>query len=165
MRIFKTSLFALLTALCFACDGAPGDFCGASDQVPTEDEVAAGQGVATLDGDAFSSEGTWGAGPSASIDLGVLSMTIVNDETGAETEDLITRGAFPICVLLGNRSETSGSANYIQGGFVTSDDVGGSVSILDIQGSNILGRFNVDLQNGGGESMSFTDGVFNVPQR
>jgi len=166
MRIFQASLFALMSVLSLAaCDGAPGDFCGASDVVPTADEVGEGRGTATHDGAAFESEGSWGAGPSASIDLGVLSMTIVNDETGAQTEDLISRGAFPICILLGERSEDTGAANYIQGGFVTDNDTGGMLSILGIEGSNILGRFNVDLENGSGETMTFEDGVFNVPQR
>lgn len=147
------------------CDGAAENVCGMSGALPTEDEVAAGQGNGLRDGESFTEEGSWGPGPSSSVDVGVLSMIIVNDESGSETEELITRGAFPICIQLGERSEDSGSANYVLGGFITDDSTGGSLSILGIEGNNLLGRFEVDLKNGAGETLSITDGAFNLPGR
>ncbi|MCP4504382.1 MAG: hypothetical protein GY822_31085 [Deltaproteobacteria bacterium] len=147
------------------CEGAAEDFCGMSGEIPSVDEVEPGRGTGMRDGEAFSEEGSWGPGPSSSVDVGVLSMIIVNDESGSETEELITRGAFPICVQLGQRSKDTGSANYVLGGFITDDSVGGSLTILGIEGSNLLGRFALDLQNGAGETLSITDGVFNLPER
>jgi hypothetical protein len=59
--------------------------------------------------------------------------------------DLIEAAAFPICVPIGDRSETSGSANLVGGGFVSDATHTGGVAILGREGDTLLGRFAFDL--------------------
>ena len=132
---------------------------------PTTDEVADGRGKATRDGAAFDEEGSWAPAPSSSVVVGALSMVIQNDETGSVVDDLIATGAFPICVPQGARSETSGQANFVDGGFVSDASHDGGLAILGKEGDLLLGRFAFTLANPAGETMTFADGVFRLPQR
>jgi hypothetical protein len=102
---------------------------------------------------------------SSSVVVGALSMVIQNDETGSVVDDLIATGAFPICVPQGARSETSGQANFVDGGFVSDASHDGGLAILGKEGDLLLGRFAFTLANPAGETMTFADGVFRLPQR
>ena len=138
--------------------------------VPDTDEVSEGNFVAdftTPDGseEAFSQRGSWGPGPSASIEAGVLSIIIARDESGVDVTDLIERGAFPICIPLRDRSETSGQANYVDGGFVTNDGATGNLTILAREGDHIVGRFEAIMENTQGGELSFSSCAFRIPQR
>ena len=155
--------FASVVAVSLAgCPGPVEQICGQSTELP---DVADGFGEATRsDGETFREAGTWGPAPSSTIVIGVLTMIIANDETGVVVDDLIADGAFPICVPQADRSETSGQANLVEGGFVTDAEHTGGVAILAKEGDTLIGRFGFDLVSGTGE-LSFSDGVFRVPQR
>lgn len=158
--MLRPTLFVVVVAFSVGCPGPVAEICGQSTELPDVDE---GFGEATRsDGAAFKEEGTWK--PSASITIGTLDMVIVNDDQGLVVEDLIADGAFPICVLQGARSETSGAANLVEGGFVTDATHDGGVAILGKDGDNLIGRFGFDLA-AGADTLTFSDGVFNVPQR
>jgi hypothetical protein len=157
--------FALLafSSLLAACPGPPEEICGQSTALPTIDE---GFGEATRsDGEEFREEGNWGPAPASSITIGTLDMIIANDEEGLAVDDLIADGAFPICVPQRDRSETSGAANLVEGGFVTNAEHTGGVAILGKEGDVLIGRFGFELVDNGGTTLTFSDGVFRVPQR
>jgi hypothetical protein len=133
---------------------------------PTADDVVDGRGKATRsDGAEFDEAGSWAPAPASSVDLGTLSMIIQYDETGSVVDDLIADGAFPICVPQGERSDTSGQANLVDGGFVTDATHDGGLAILGKEGDVLLGRFGFTLVDQGGTTLTFSEGVFRVPQR
>ncbi len=176
LRPRKKSPVGLLVSCLVVCAVAVGcgpgeeEFCGLSSALPEETEVSDGNVTAdftTSDGseEPFIQRGTWGPGPSGSIEAGLLSIIIARDESGTEVGDLVERGAFPICIPLRDRSETSGLANYVEGGFVTNDTATGNLSILGREGDSIVGRFEALLENSQGQDLAFTDGAFRVPQR
>lgn len=146
------------------CPGFPSEFCDLSTAAP---DVSDSTGTATRsDGEAFSGvDASWAPGSSASVTLGLLDLTIAKDENGVDSEDLIADGAFPICVRLAERSETSGSALLNGGSFATDASHTGSVVIIGEEGGFLLGRFEVDLQDGSGANLSFTDGQFKARRR
>ena len=89
-------LLAAVALLSTACGPDGEEFCGLPAAVPDTDEVSEGNFVAdftTPDGseEAFSQRGSWGPGPSASIEAGVLSIIIARDESGVDVTDLIER--------------------------------------------------------------------------
>lgn len=166
--MFLRRLLAVAAPLAFAtgCPPATGEVCGLSSTPPTSDDVADGHGKATRsDGEGFDVTGTWAPSPASSVDLGTLSMIMQFDETGSVVDDLIADGAFPICVPQGARSETSGQANLVEGGFVTDESHDGGLAILGKEGDVLLGRFAFTLVDQAGTALSFSDGVFRVPQR
>jgi hypothetical protein len=153
-------------SLSAGCPPAAGEVCGLSSTPPTADDVADGRGKATRsDGAAFDESGSWAPAPASSVDLGTLSMIMQFDETGSVVDDLIADGAFPICVPQGARSEKSGQANLVEGGFVTDAAHDGGLAILGKEGDTLLGRFAFTLVDQSGASLTFSDGVFRVPQR
>lgn len=164
------SALLLVTTFFVGCGPDGEEFCGLSAAVPEESEVTEGNlraDFTTAEGseENFAERGTWGPGPSASIEAGFLSLIVARDETGSDVTDLIERGAFPICIPLRDRSDSSGQANYVEGGFVTNNNATGNLSILGRDGNSIIGRFEALLENTQGQSLSFTDGAFHVPQR
>lgn len=156
----------LLVPLALACSPELEDACGLPAAVPTTDEVPDGYVRATLDGQPFEATGTWSDGPSASIDAdGPLSMIIAKDQTATSTIELVGRGAFPICVPLGERSDTSGNATW-DSSFVTDKDHTGMVAILGEDAGFLLGRFEVELVDANnGAVTKFEDGVFRAQRR
>jgi hypothetical protein len=161
-------LFALLLApglAGFGCGPADaGEACGLSGAVPTSEDVGDGQVKASRDGAAFSAaNATWSVGPSASLNAGELTIVIVNDESGSNTEELIGRGAFPICINIGERSGSSGNAQLVGTAFVSDASHTGNLSILGNEGGQLSGRFEVELADGGATTR-FTDGIFRAPQ-
>jgi len=160
--IFVVGVSLLLVGL-LGCPEAPVEICGQSTALP---EIEEGFGSATRsDGEAFKEEGTWAAAPSSSVVIGVLTMIMANDDEGLVVDDLISDGAFPICVPQASRSETAGAANYVDGGFVTDDTNKGGLAILGKDGDVLIGRFGFDLAAPNGDTLSFDDGVFRLPQR
>lgn len=152
-------------SLLAACPGPPAELCGQSTVLPSDDDVADGRGHATRsDGVDFDEPGTWSA-QSLSVTIGTLDMILTNDEGGDDVATLIEAGAFPICIPIGARSEQSGSANLVDGGFVSAADHTGGVAILGRDGDTLLGRFSFDLANPAGTELTFSDGAFRVPQR
>lgn len=152
------SLALLVCSFGSACKEEVTEICDLPTSSP---DVADGTGEAKRsDGAAFSEDATWNPGAGGSLTIGVLDMIIEKEESGSDTADIIEDGAFPICVRLGERGETTGSANYIDGGFVTSAGNTGSVAILSNDEDILVGRFAVDLANPQGEELSFTDGAF-----
>lgn len=149
-----------------ACAGPPTEVCGLPTEPPTGAEVRDGFGSATrTSGPPFEEEGSWAPAPSSSIVIGTLTFTIVREETGLFVDDLIADGAFPICVPLGEQGPQSGSANVVDGGFVTDGEHEGGLALLGQDDGLLLGRFEMDLANPSGETLTFSDGVFRVPQR
>lgn len=166
MRNPWLTAFVSLAALAWtsACPVFPSEVCGISTAQPN---VADGTGQATRsDGDAFTGQdASWAPGSSASVTVGLLDMIIAKDQTGTDTEDLIADAAFPICVKLAERSETSGSALLNGGSFQSSADHTGAIAIIDEEGGFLLGRFAVDLTDGSGANLSFSDGQFKARRR
>jgi hypothetical protein len=163
MRAILMSI-ALTSLLLSACGPGGADVCGLSGVVPTTADVLDGRARGSQDGTAFDIGGTWAPGPSGSIDIGTLSMVIAVDETGTDVGDLVGRRAFPICIPLGERSETSGNASW-DGSYITDSSHTGAVAILDEDAGFLAGRFEVTLLESGGAMTAFTDGVFRLPQR
>jgi hypothetical protein len=162
MLLLRSASLGLVVLCSLACPQGVTEICGQSTELPVVDD---GFGEATRsDGEAFREAGTWAPAPASSITIGTLDMIIANDEAGVVVDDLIADGAFPICVLQGARSETSGQANLVEGGFVTDATHTGGVAILGKEGDTLIGRFSFDLVAGGTE-LSFSDGTFSVPQR
>lgn len=147
-----------------ACPGFPGEMCGLSTAAP---DVTDGTGEATRsDGESFAAQdASWAPGSSGSVTVGLLDMIIAKDEQGTDTEQLIADGAFPICVKLAERSDTSGSALLNGGSFATDAAHTGYVVVSAEEGGFLWGRFEVDLQDGGGANLSFTDGSFKARRR
>lgn len=167
MTPLRLTLLATLLALgALACGpDSPPDVCGLSGVKPETDEVLDGFASAQRDGEAWQEAGTWSPGPNAALNLGLLILTVAADETGTETTDLVARRAFPICIPLGLRSETSGNASF-DGRFLTDASHGGSVAILGEQGGHLLGRFELELKdNNGTDTTAFTEGAFRVPRQ
>jgi hypothetical protein len=161
-----TAVFAGLVATA-ACAPGPATVCNLSTTLPTAEESPVGRLVAKRSGvssDPFSEAGAWTPGPSTSIDAGLLSLIIAQEQTGTRTEDLIANAAFPICVPLADRSDRSGQANFVDGGFVTSASHTGGVAILAVEDGNLVGRFEAELANNQGQTLTFSDGVFRLPQ-
>ncbi len=162
--LLRTSLLVALLLPLAACPGFPGEICGLSTATP---DVADGDGQATRsDGEAFAGEdASWAPGSSGSVTVGLLDMIIAKDQTGTDTEQLIADGAFPICVTLAERSETSGSALLNDGSFATDAGHTGAVAIIAEDGGFLVGRFEVDLADNSGANLSFTDGAFKARRR
>jgi hypothetical protein len=159
------ALVALSSVAFLACSPDPGEVCGVSGVIPEESEVALGRGEAMQDGAAFSGGASWAPGPNSSLDIGTLSIIIGVDESGTATADLIERGAFPICVPVGERDINSGSAQLVGTALVSDASHTGGVAILAESGGVISGRFAVDLADTSGGTTSFTDGVFRAERR
>jgi hypothetical protein len=166
MRVVVPSLaVAAVASLLVACPGPPAESCSQSTVLPTDDDVADGRGTATRsDGVAFDEAGSWNP-TTLSVTIGTLDMTVPNDETGDLVADLIGAGAFPICIPIGARSEQTGSANLVDGGFVSDANHTGGVAILGRDGNTLLGRFSFDLATPSGTELTFSDGAFRLPQR
>lgn len=157
-------LLAVVVLAAAGCPGAPAESCGQSTTPPTEDDVARGRGKATRsDGVALDAEGSWSVAQSDVV-VGTLVMQMPVDETGATVTDLIADGAFPICVPMGERSETSGAANLLPG-FVTNANTRGGLAVLAKDGDTLFGRFAFDMQDQQGNSLAIDDGVFIVDLR
>lgn len=164
--LLRFTLLLPLVGLAACGPTDPADVCGLSGVPPTADDVQNGFGEALRDGAPFKEAGTWGAAPLASIDIGTLSLAVPFDETGTEVTDLIARRAFPICARLGDRSDTVGAGNLVEGGYVTDASHTGAVAILGEDGGFLTGRFVVDLiSSSEGAETSFTDGVFRLERR
>jgi hypothetical protein len=157
---------ALLAPVVLAagCPGFPAQFCDLSTATP---DVADGTGQATRsDGASFTGQdASWAPGSNGSVTVGLLDMITAKDQTGTDTEQLIADGAFPICVTLAERSDTSGSALFNDGGFASNADHTGNVVIIGEEGGFLLGRFQVDLADGSNANLSFTDGQFKARRR
>lgn len=158
-------LLALPSLLCLACP-APSEICGLPTTLPGDDDVADGRGTATRsDGAAFDEAGSWST-VSLDIVVGTLTMTASADETGSRVADLIEAAAFPICVPIGQRSDTSGSANHVGDNLISDATHTGGVAILDRDGDTLIGRFEFDLVGAAsGETVTFSDGAFRLPTR
>lgn len=166
-HILQCPALALLLAAPIAlgaCPNFPSEMCGITTAAP---EVADATGEATRsDSDDFTGQdASWAPGSSASLTIGLLDMIIVKDQTGTDTEDLIADAAFPICVKLAEQSETSGSALLNGGSFATDAGHTGAVVIVAEEGGFLAGRFEVDLVDGSGANLSFSDGAFKARRR
>lgn len=165
---FAVSPAVFLGAVVLAgCPGPVAEICGQSTEVP---DLASGDADATRsDGAAFNSAGgSWALAPSSSLVIGTLTMIMANDEAGLVVDDLIADGTFPICVPQGARSETSGQANLSEASdsFVTDASHDGGLALLAKDGDDLIGRFGFDMVSGdGATTLTFSDGVFRVPQR
>jgi hypothetical protein len=159
-QLLALSIAALAPGL--GCPSTPSEVCGLS----TEDPLVVDRHLtATRDGAPFDEEGAYSPGPNASIDAGELTLVIAHDETGTETDDLIARGVFPICVRLGARGDRSGSALVNGTTFLTDERHEGAVAVLRDDGGLLVGRFEVTLVDSAGASTSFVDGAFRLPTR
>jgi hypothetical protein len=168
LRSVVVVVASLPALLALGCPGpVESDPCGLSTTVPTAADVVDGSGTATRsDGEAFDVVGDWKPnGASSSLVLGTLAFALVADAEGSAVDTLIADGAFPICVPLADREANQSAANLVQGGFVTDATHTGALSLLGNDGGQLAGRFAVDLVNPAGETLSFTDGVFRVPER
>jgi hypothetical protein len=164
MRLAPAVVVVLGPLALLGCAPPSGDTCGLSAALPSTSDVADGRGKATRsDGVAFDEEGTWRVAP-FSIDIGLLTMGFQFDESGSDVDELIATGAFPFCVLQGERSDTRGQANLV-GGYVTDASHDGGVAILGKEGDVLLGRFAFTVANPAGDTITFDDGVFRLPQR
>jgi hypothetical protein len=154
----------LLLLVLAGCPNIPAEVCGLSTTLP--DNLADGRGSATRsDGEDFSNEAaSWTPDGDDSLTIGVLDFFIAKETTGLDTEQLIADGAFPICVPLAERSNTSGAANLVSDGLVTDASHTGGVAILDEDNGFLIGRFEAELANGNAE-VAFTDGVFKASRR
>jgi hypothetical protein len=156
-------LLILLVAPLGACQEDVTEICGLSTEAP---DVQEGRGSADRDGgEALDEPADWKPGSGGSLTIGVLDFIIEKEESGSDTEGLVEDGAFPICVRLGERSEKTGAANYIDGGYVTNASHTGAVAILSNDSDLLVGRFEVELANPGGDELAFTDGVFSARLR
>jgi hypothetical protein len=167
LRSATVVVASLPSLLLVGCPGpVESDPCGLPTEVPTAADVVDGSGIATRsDGEAFDEVGTWTPnGASSSLDLGGLSFILVVDAEGSAVDTLIADGAFPICVPLAERQVDQSAATFVPN-FVTDATHTGALSLLGNDGGQLAGRFAVDLVNPTGETLSFTDGVFRVPER
>lgn len=158
MRLLFTAF-----ALAFPClVGCPNDLTEVCDLPAAIPEVDEGQGSATRDGELFEGPATWSPGANASVNVGLLSMVVAKDITGADFDDLIADGALPICVPQGERGNTSGNSSFNDSpGFVTDAAHPGNVALLSFDNDVLVGRFSMTLVNSGSaETTEFTDGVF-----
>lgn len=158
---------ALLACACLlgtSCAEGAGDVCGLSSALP---EVDAGFGAATRsDGEDFNAQASWALGSNASLTVGTLDMIVAKDSTGSDFDTLLEDAAFPFCVPLGARSDTSGNATLNDSPVGVSDaSHTGGVAVLALEGDVLVGRFEVDLALNGGGVLSLTDGVFRATQR
>lgn len=153
-----------VVALAAGCTGG-GDACGFEGGTPTTDDIGSGQVSADRDGSPFTATGTWRPPPGGSFTAGNLDVIMENDEEGNATADLISEGTFPICVPIGARAEDSGQANLVEGGYVSDESNGGMFAILAEEDGEIVGRFEFTLANTSGETTTFSEGIFRVPQR
>ena len=163
MRAFLLPFLVLVVVTLPGCKEEVEEICDLPTALPDVDD-----GKATADrsdGEAFSVEASWKPGDGGSLTLGVLDIIIENEESGSDTADIIEDGAFPICVRLGERGEKKGSANYIDGGYVTNAEHTGSVALLGNEDDLLVGRFQIDLANPAGDELSFSDGVFSASLR
>ncbi len=162
-RVLVLLLGSALSPFAAGCGPSAEAFCGLPSETPTLDAAPEGRALATVDGDAFDETATYSVGPGASFTTGDLDIILAGDTTGTAVDELIGRGAFPICVELGERSEKTMSANFVSDGSTTSADKTGALSILAAEGGVIVGRFEVEL--GGAATHSVTDGVFRATKR
>ncbi len=163
MRLFALALAVVAGAA--ACPGPPAELCGQSTAAVGDADVDEGFGSADRsDGVAFREAGDWAPAPSSSVVIGTLSMVMQFDEAGLVVDDLVADGAFPICIPQGARSETSGAANLVDGGFVTDATHTGGLVLLAKEGDVLVGRFGFDMV-AGAETLTFENGVFRVAQR
>ena len=130
-------------------------------------DIDDGKGTAQKDGQPFDGEATWAPGGNASVTLGLLDMTVAQDQTGTAFDQLVGDGTLPFCVPLAERSESSGQASFNESpGFVTDAVHTGRIVILGFSGDILSGRFEVELSSpNGGQTLSFTDGEFRARHR
>ena len=162
-------LLALALLTLTSCKDTPEVFCDLPTELPSVEDVPEGRLIAQRDGQDWSVTGSWGAGPATSIDVGgsgdALSIIIARDETGTPTDELLDAGALPVCVQIGDRSDSVGQANFLPGGFVSDATHSGTLSILEYAGDLLIGRFSFSLASPSGETMELTEGAFRLPQR
>jgi hypothetical protein len=162
-RIAVLAPLALVLTASTACQEDVTAICGLSTEAP---DVQEGRGSADRDdGDPFDEAADWKPGSGGSLTIGVLDFIIEKEESGSDTENLVEDGAFPICVRLGERGDKTGAANYIDGGYVTNASHTGAVAILSNDSDLLVGRFEVELANPGGDELAFTNGVFSARLR
>lgn len=156
----------LVTPFALACGPGPEEVCGLPSAKPTAEDVADNQVVAKLNGGGFDEPGSWSAGPNGSLTAGTLNVVIARDNTGTLTSDLVGRGAFPICVDIGERSDVSGNADF-DGHFLSDGAHTGSVAILGEEEGLLTGRFRLELKDnlGADAPAVFEDGMFRIPRR
>ena len=162
---FSFAILALLGGLGGCGPEEPELVCGGlSSEIPTPEEAVTGLASWTEAGITESEPGTWNGGSNGDITFGTITLIIAKDETGADTESLISAGTFPICVPLGERSEQSGNATDT-GAFVTDASHGGHVVILGQEADDLIGRFSFTMGNASGETRELTHGTFRIPPR
>lgn len=155
----------VLPLLSFACAGGGEEpFCELPGELPTVDDVEDGKGAASRDGASWSETASWSA-TTATVTIGLLDIIVDKDEEGASVRGLFEDGTYPICVRIGERSESVGQANYVEGGFVSDGSHEGSISLLANEDGILVGRFSFSLANPGGTEMTFEDGVFRATER
>lgn len=150
-----------------ACSPDVTETCGFTQAAPSADEVIDGFVVAALGAERFEKTGSWSSGTNGDITAGTLSMVIAFDESGTRVDDLVGRGAFPICIPLGARSPQSGNATY-DSRFLSDADHTGMVAIQGQEGAFLTGRFAVTLRDNtdvAAPSIRFEDGAFRIPAR
>jgi hypothetical protein len=142
--------------------------CGGLSSEPPADLADGKAKAVRSDNAAFDEDATWAPGSNASVDMGGLDLTVAKDETGTPFDDLVGDGAFPICVPLASRSDTTGVANLLASphSFLSDATHTGNVALLQLDGDLLLGRFAVDMvSSDGAQTLSFTDGAFSARRR
>ena len=157
---------AISSIFCIACAGGEEDeeFCQQLGGTPTADEIASGRVTATQDGSSFNETGSWSP-TSGSLTGGLLDIIIQKDDSGERTADRVDAGDFPICITIGERSDTVGQANLVEGGYVSDSSHTGSLAIYAEEDGEIVGRFSFTLANTSGDTTVFEEGLFRVSER
>lgn len=143
-----------------ACGPPAEAFCDLEQTLPPESDVPVGAAEWSQDGAAVEEEATYSVGPGASFVAGTLTIDLVADETGTSIEELVERGAFPVCVRIGARAEDTMSANLVDEGLVSDASHTGALSILAAEGDTLVGRFELELGD-----HALTDGKFRATKR
>ena len=68
------------------------------------------------------------------------------------------------CVSLGQRGVQGGTANFVDGGFVSDDTHTRLINVFGREGDILLGRFAVTLRSAS-ETVQLSDGAFRATKR
>jgi hypothetical protein len=145
--------------------------CGGECRAPTE--LLGGTLEGSLDGVAWSaSDATWAEAGSAvqinhtMVDDHMLSIVLNSASDTQAVLDLLAAEALPFEVLLGEGDAGGWAVVYTPGGsYSTGNASGGSLTIADRDGDQLLGCLHFEAATNDGESIVFEDGLFRVPLR
>ena len=148
---------------------------GCSDECKAPTDLRGGVMEATIDGQAWSTlVASWSeTGSSLNINVDrtdgyTISMVLQTIMDGRNVLDLLDQDELPFDVTLGDGEDGGWAVVYVEGesgSYSTTEGVGGSITIAEREGDQLLGCLYFGAGSNAGETVDLADGLFRVAPR